>query len=71
MTPLELIAAGAVGVTGLALVGLGVFRTRRRRASEARRRDDPAMRHIRVDLDEDPIVAALGVGSESARPRKR
>jgi hypothetical protein len=70
VSPLELIAVGAVGATGLALVGLGVFRARRRRAAEARRQDDPAARQVRVDFEEDPIVAALGVGSESARRRR-
>jgi hypothetical protein len=71
MTPVELVVAGALGVAGLALVGAGGYIARRRRlASEARRAQDAPARRIRVELEEDPIVAALGVGTE-AGPRRR
>jgi hypothetical protein len=69
MTPLELAVVGVLGMTGLGLVG-GYLARRRRRAAEARRQQDAPARRIRVELEEDPIVAALGVGNETG-PRRR
>jgi hypothetical protein len=74
MNPLELAAVGALGAAGVGLVAVGGYmarRRRRRRAAEALLRDqDPPVRRIRVEFEEDPIVAALGIGREAGRQRR-
>jgi hypothetical protein len=70
VTPLELALVGAIGVAGLGLVGAGAYLARRRRrAATAARTEDAPARRIRVELEEDPIVAALGVGKAQRRGR--
>jgi hypothetical protein len=70
VTPLELALVGALGLVGLGLVGAGAFLARRRRrAAAAARSEDAPARRIRVELDEDPIVAALGVGKAPRQGR--
>ena len=70
MNLLELAAVGALGAAGLGLLGLGVQRARRRRAA-ARLRASGAHgpRRIRIELEEDPIVAAMVGGTPAGRRR--
>ncbi len=69
MNPLELTVVGALGTVGLALVAAAAVRARRRKRAPAQPTDARAPRRVHVDLGEDPIVAALGIGdSTSTRP---
>jgi len=72
VTIAELAIVGALGVTGLGLVGVGVWSARRRRAEVRRRAEEsrPA-RRVRVELEEDPIVAAMGIGDPPATRLRR
>jgi hypothetical protein len=70
MNLLELAAVGALGAAGLGLVGIGVQRARRRRAAARRRAaESGGRRRIRIELDEDPIVAAMVGGTPDDRRR--
>jgi hypothetical protein len=71
VTLAELALVGALGVTGLGLVAFGVRGSRRRRAQAMRQHElSRSARRAYVELEEDPIVAALGVGGAST-PRRR
>ncbi len=70
MNLLELAAVGALGAAGLGLLGIGVQRARRRReAAKLRAAESGGRRRIRIELDEDPIVAAMVGGTPDDRRR--
>jgi hypothetical protein len=71
VTPAELGVAGALGVAGLALVGLAAYLVRRRRGPDRHTvgEDAHASRRTRVVADEDPILAALGVSEPTREDR--
>ncbi|HEY8170261.1 MAG TPA: hypothetical protein VIH24_04060 [Candidatus Limnocylindria bacterium] len=72
MNPFEIAIVGALGVGCVALVTAAAVRARgRRRAAAALEAEPRSIRRAPVTFEEDPIVAALGVGDDVAGGHER
>ncbi|HEY6609390.1 MAG TPA: hypothetical protein VI277_09360 [Candidatus Limnocylindria bacterium] len=67
MNPFEIALVGALGIGCIALITAAAVQARRRRSAAAALEDEPrSSRRAPVSFEEDPIVAALGLGADVA-----